>query len=114
MASAPLSIADAPLAGQFAWKLRTLPQLAMGFLGLLVRSRLKGVQTSSIWGTELLKHTLGEAIFGEFLGPALATGQMVSAPPSYVAGKGLEAIPAAMALLQRGVSAKKVVVSLQD
>ncbi len=112
MASSPLSIDDAPLTGQFVWKLTHLPRLALGFIGLAIRARLKGVATRSIWGTALMKGPLGKTIFNDFLGPALASGRLVPAPKPLVAGHSLEAIPQALALLRRGVSASKVVVSL--
>lgn len=112
MASAPVTLDDAPLAGQFGWKLTRLPRLLLGVAGLALRARLKGVATRSIWGTALAQGTLGPAIFRDFLGPALSSGRIVPAPPPRVAGHGLEALPEAMALLRRGVSARKVVVSL--
>jgi len=112
MASAPLPIDDAPLTGQFSWKATRLPRLAAGFLGLAIRARLRGVSTRSIWGTALMKDSLGKTIFNDFLGPALASGRVVPAPRPIVAGHALEAIPEAMGLLRRGVSASKVVVSL--
>ena len=112
MASSPLPIDDAPLTGQFFWKLTHLPRLAAGFVGLAIRARLKGVTIRSIWGTALLKGPLGKQIFNDFLGPALASGRFIPAPEPLVAGHGLSAIPEALALLRRGVSARKVVVSL--
>jgi threonine dehydrogenase-like Zn-dependent dehydrogenase len=112
MASSPLPIDDAPLTGQFFWKLTHLPRLVTGFLGLALRARLKGVATRSIWGTALMKGPLGKQIFQDFLGRALASGQFVPAPQPLVAGHSLRAIPEAMALLRSGVSARKVVVSL--
>jgi NADPH:quinone reductase-like Zn-dependent oxidoreductase len=112
MASSPLPIDDAPLTKQFFWKLTHLPRLATGFLGLAIRAKLKGVTTPSIWGTALMKGTLGRAIFQDFLGAALASGRIIPAPQPIVAGHSLEAIPQALALLRQGVSASKVVVSL--
>lgn len=112
MASAPSPIDDAPLTRQFVWKLTRLPRLAAGFLGLAIRARLRGVELRSIWGTALLKGPLGAQIFHDFLGPALASGRFVPAPEPLVAGQGLEDIAQALALLRRGVSATKVVVSL--
>jgi NADPH:quinone reductase-like Zn-dependent oxidoreductase len=112
MASSPLPIDDAPLTKQAIWKLTHLPRLAAGFLGLAIRARVRGVATRAIWGTALMNGTLGKTIFNEFLGPALLSGRFVPAPPPLVAGNGLAAIPEALALLRRGVSAKKVVISL--
>ena len=112
LASSPLPIDDAPLTRQFLWKLTHLPRLAAGFLGLAIRARIRGVTTRAIWGTALMKGSLGKQIFNDFLGPALASGRLVPAPEPLVAGHSLEALPEALALLRRGVSARKVVVSL--
>lgn len=112
MASSPLPIDDAPLTNQFVWKLTHLPRLAVGFLALAIRARLRGVTVRSIWGTALMKGSLGEKIFNDFLGSALASRRFVPAPEPLVAGHCLDEIPQALALLRRGVSANKVVVSL--
>lgn len=112
MASSPCAVDNAPLTKQFLWKVKRLPRLAVGFLGLALRARLKGVAIRSIWGTALVKGALGRLIFADFLGPALASGQLVPAPPPMVVGNALQDIPKAIAILRRGVSAKKVVVSL--
>lgn len=112
MASAPLAIDDVPLTGQFWWKLTHLPRLATGFLGLAIRARLKRVKTSSIWGTDLMRGELGRTIFQDFLEPSLASGRFVPAPEPLVAGHSLEAIFEAMALLKKGVSARKIVIML--
>ena len=112
MASSPLPIDDAPLTNQLFWKLTHLPRLAVGFLGLAIRARLRGVTVRSIWGTALMKESLGKEIFNDFLGSALASRRFVPAPEPVVAGHGLDEIPQALALLRRGVSAQKVVVSL--
>lgn len=112
MASSPLPVDDAPLTHQFSWKLTRLPRLAFGFLGLAVRARLRGVAVRSIWGTALMKGSLGKKIFNDFLGPALASRRFVAAPEPLVAGHSLNEIPQALAVLRRGVSAQKVVVSL--
>lgn len=51
-------------------------------------------------------------IYLDFLGPALASGQFVPAPPPLVVGRGLDKINEALERNQKGVSAKKIVVSL--
>jgi D-arabinose 1-dehydrogenase-like Zn-dependent alcohol dehydrogenase len=112
MASAPLPIDDAPLGNQMAWKFAALPRLALGFAGLALRARWRSVTVRSIWGTALVKEDLGRMIFNDFLGPALASGELVPAPEPLVGGHDLRDIPAAMDVLRKGVSARKVVVSL--
>jgi len=59
-----------------------------------------------------MKGSLGEKIFNDFLSSALASRRFVPAPEPLVAGHCLDEIPQALALLRRGVSAQKVVVSL--
>ena len=54
----------------------------------------------------------GKAIYKEFLPKALETGSFVPAPEPLVAGKELERVQEAVDLQQKGVSARKVVVSL--
>lgn len=112
IASAPVALDDAPLNNQWRWKLSRLPRAALGFIGLALQARLKRVRTSAIWGTALVDDPLGRQIFVDFLGPALASGRFVASPEPLVAGRSLKDIPTAMALLGRGVSARKVVVSL--
>ena len=114
MASAPISLTDAPLTGQLRWKLGRLPRLALGFARLAIRARSRGVRTSSIWGTAVVHDAWGARLFADFLEPALASGRFQAAPEPLVAGIGLESIPAAMEHLAQGVSARKVVVSLPD
>jgi NADPH:quinone reductase-like Zn-dependent oxidoreductase len=112
MASAPFPLDDAPLNKQFLWKLTKLPCLLVSFAGLAIRARLKGVATRSIWGTELVKGQLGKTIFQDFLGPALACGRIIPAPPPLIAGNALESLSDALALPRGGLSAKKLVVSI--
>ena len=112
MASAPLPLDDAPLGSQLAWKLATLPRLALGFAGLALRARLGSVTVRSLWGTAIVRHELGRRIFHDFLEPALAHGVLVPAPEPLIGGHDLRDIPAAMELLRKGVSARKIVVAL--
>jgi NADPH:quinone reductase-like Zn-dependent oxidoreductase len=55
---------------------------------------------------------LGLAIYQKFLPDALAKGVYVSFPEPVVVGKGLEHIQNGMDILSKGISAKKIVVSL--
>lgn len=55
---------------------------------------------------------LASAVFHDFLAGALAEGKYTIAPESQVVGEGLEALQGAMDTLRKGVSAKKIVVSL--
>jgi hypothetical protein len=60
----------------------------------------------------LKDNELGAKIFEEFLPKALEAGSYLYAPEPLVVGKGLERIQKAFEVVKKGVSAKKVVVSL--
>lgn len=53
-----------------------------------------------------------QTVFEGFAEPALTDGRLCPAPEPLIAGQGLADIPAAMKLLRRGLSARKVVVRL--
>ena len=72
----------------------------------------KGVTVSGIWGGSLKDNEVGPAIYIDFLPTALASGAYRAEPPAEVVGQGLTAIPAALRLLSKGVSAKKLVVAI--
>ena len=73
---------------------------------------LPGVEAKFILGGSLKDNEVGKVIYEDFLPKALAEGQFVAAPEPVVIGNGLEHIQAAFEVQKKGVSAKKVVVSL--
>ena len=83
-----------------------------GMANIWVKSKVGGVRTAFIFGSSLLYNEVGKAIYVDFLPRALAEGSYVAAPEPLVVGKGLEYIQAGYDLQKKGVSAKKVVVSL--
>lgn len=85
---------------------------ASGMANIWVKSKTRGIRTNFIFGSSLLYNEVGKAIYVEFLPQALADGTYVAAPEPHVVGKGLEYIQVAYDLQRKGVSAKKVVVSL--
>ena len=70
------------------------------------------VSSKFIFGGDLKDNEVGPAIFEKFLPKALAKGQFVAAPNAEVVGKGLESLQSGLDTLKKGVSAKKLVVSL--
>ncbi|MFC4244188.1 zinc-binding alcohol dehydrogenase family protein [Gryllotalpicola reticulitermitis] len=124
------AIGDSPLAGSLAignGSVRPVMQLAArapgtkrvasaapAFVTRLQSRGAKrlGVQVSGIWGGTLKDNEVGPAVFVDLLPAALATGAYRSAPDAEVVGHGLDAIPAGLKQLRRGVSAKKLVVTL--
>lgn len=83
-----------------------------GMTNIWVKSKTRGIQTNFIFGSTLLYNEVGKAIYVDFLPRALAEGAYIAAPDPYVVGKGLENIQAGFDIQRKGVSAKKVVVSL--
>jgi NADPH:quinone reductase-like Zn-dependent oxidoreductase len=75
----------------------------------------EGVEAKVIFaGTVLLSDkVLGHKLFREWLGPALANGKLTPKPDAQVIGKGLESLQKGVDLSRQGVSAKKLVVSLE-
>jgi NADPH:quinone reductase-like Zn-dependent oxidoreductase len=73
---------------------------------------LKSVGTKFFWASDLMTTEVGKAIYEDFLPQALQAGKYVAAPEPIVVGKGLEAIEIGLSESKKGVSAKKIVVSL--
>ena len=83
-----------------------------GMANIWVKSKTRGIRTNFIFGSTLLYNDLGKAIYVDFLPRALAEGRYFAAPDPLVVGKGLENIQVGLDVQKKGVSAKKVVVSL--
>ena len=76
------------------------------------KSRARNIRTKFIFGGSLIDNGVGEAVYVDFLPRALAEGTYIAAPDPHVVGKGLEYVQAGFDLQKKGMSAKKVVVSL--
>lgn len=76
------------------------------------RAKAKRVKTKFVFGSDLMENEVGPMVWVDFLPKALAAGQYARAPEPLVAGSGLESIQDALNMQAKGVSAKKVVVSL--
>ena len=83
-----------------------------GMANIWVKSKTRGIRTNFIFGSSLLYNEVGKAIYVDFLPRALAEGRYIAAPDPLVVGKGLEKIQAGFDVQKKGVSAKKVVISL--
>ena len=86
--------------------------IGLSNVSLAVKSRIKGVSTKFIFGSDPMANEIGTAIYEDFLPAALAESKYIAAPKPLVVGKGLEFVQKAMDMNMKGVSAKKVVVSL--
>ena len=83
-----------------------------GMANIWVKSKTRGIKTVFIFGSSLLYNEVGKVIYVDFLPRALAEGAYIAAPEPQVVGKGLEYIQTGYDLQRKGVSAKKIVVSL--
>lgn len=75
-------------------------------------ARRHGLRVSCIWGGTPTHTAVGPAIYRDFLPAALQQRRFRPAPSPFVAGHGLGEIPAALDLLRAGVSASKIVVTV--
>lgn len=91
---------------------RTVYAMGLWFVGLKIRGLRAGVRSSFVDLTPIYTNGLAKYIFGEFLPKALEKGEFVPSPRPEVAGTGLAEIQRGLDTLRKGVSAKKVVISL--
>jgi len=83
-----------------------------GSVWFAITSRMRGVRSKAIFGTSLKNNEVSTAIYRDFLPQALADGRYRAVPEPIVAGHGLDALQAACDTQRRGVSARKVVITL--
>ncbi|RGP70832.1 hypothetical protein FLONG3_7288 [Fusarium longipes] len=76
------------------------------------KSQLPEVEAQTILSTSIIDTPVAKAVFGDYVPTALEQGKFKAVPQAEVVGKGLEALQLGMDTLAKGVSAKKIVVSL--
>ncbi|KAJ9143341.1 Zinc-binding alcohol dehydrogenase domain-containing protein cipB [Pleurostoma richardsiae] len=117
MTNKRIAVAGSPSSGEglesFLGTTRRVGSM-MGFMLKLALTRLlNGVDAKFIQLTDLVDpQSVVSRLYLDFLPQALEERQFVPAPPPVVVGKGLEKIQEALDIQRKGVSAKKVVVSL--
>jgi hypothetical protein len=92
--------------------LRTAVYFVSWMVAYKIKGLFNGVKSNFIFSTSVTHNGVGKAVFADFLPKALENGTFVASPESFVVGKGLEAIQEAFSIQEKGVSAKKVIVSL--
>jgi NADPH:quinone reductase-like Zn-dependent oxidoreductase len=111
-----LSMATYPLDPMNLPKHFVMPTVAYTYLSgmasLWVKGKRHGVRSQFIFGDTLVDNEVGPAIYEQFLPKALEDGTFVAAPEPEVVGHGLEQIQHALDVHMKGVSAKKLVVTL--
>ncbi|PPF66541.1 Zn-dependent oxidoreductase [Clavibacter michiganensis] len=115
MASPPVAFDTLPRGGRIGLPLVRLGiRMGTATPALMLRARVHGIRATFIWGSALMHDGVGSMLWERFLPAALAEGRYVAAPEAEVVGTGLAAIQPAMDRLRAGVSARKLVVSLDD
>jgi NADPH:quinone reductase-like Zn-dependent oxidoreductase len=113
MASPSVSFGELPRRGGVSLALmRVGLALVAGNVALQVRARSRGIRARFVWGSSLMHNEVGPMLWGEYLPAALADGRFLPSPAPEVVGHGLEHVQAALDVLRRGVSARKIVVTL--
>lgn len=113
MASPPVSFYDQPRRrGLSLARIRLFLKLGTRTALLQVRSRTRGIGASFIWGSAIATSPVGPAVWGGYLPAALASGSHHLYPEAHIAGHGLPAIQGGIDTLRHGVSARKLVVTL--
>ncbi|KAI4235944.1 MAG: hypothetical protein L6R40_006312 [Gallowayella cf. fulva] len=95
-----------------------MDMMKMGFnfvwfnVSVWFKAKVKRVETKFIFGSDLMTNEVSRIIYEDFLPAALANHSYLTAPEPQVVGKGLDSVQDALDVNMKGVSAKKVVVSL--
>ncbi|KAL8870626.1 MAG: hypothetical protein Q9174_003374 [Haloplaca sp. 1 TL-2023] len=72
----------------------------------------QGVSAKWVFSSNAKDNGIGKAIFEDYLPEALAKGKFVAAPDPEVVGKGLEYVQTGIDMIGKGVSRKKLVITL--
>ncbi|MCK2034774.1 zinc-binding alcohol dehydrogenase family protein [Microbacterium sp. SSW1-49] len=114
MASPPVSFYEQPrLRGLSLARIRLFLKLGTRTALLQVRSRARGIRATFIWGSAIATSPVGPAVWAGYLPAALASGSHRLYPEAHITGHGLRAIQEAIDDLRRGVSARKLVITLE-
>lgn len=92
--------------------LRTLYHMLSWMISYRIKGAIYGVKSKFAFASGITHNAVGKAIYVDFLPKALETGTFVPSPEPLCAGQGLESIQAAFELHKKGVSARKIVVTL--
>ena len=86
--------------------------LASWFIVFSIKTKFQGVTWKPVMVDDVWRNGIGKAVFSDYLPKALQDGSFVTAPEPEVVGRGLESVSEAYKRQERGMSAKKAVVSL--
>ena len=109
MASVSVSLEDYPRRSQLPL---LIFKLVLSNVSLQAKCRIRNIRTKFLNGSTLMDNEVSKVIYEDFLPHALAEGRYAAAPEPCVVGTGLDSMQAGLDVQRKGVSAKKVVVSL--
>ncbi len=113
MASQPVSFDAVPVReGRLLALIPTVCRMVIARVSEIFKARRNRIRTKFIFGTSLLANEVGPMIYSGFLPSALAEGRYRAAPPPLVFGAGLGSLQAAFDAQRKGLSARKLVVTL--
>jgi len=107
-----ISMASPSVSFESGMTVHLVLKLVSSNVSLQVKCRTRHIRTKFIFGSTLKENEVSKVIYEDFLPQALADGRYVAAPEPYVVGTGLEYVQTGFDAQRKGVSAKKVVVSL--
>jgi NADPH:quinone reductase-like Zn-dependent oxidoreductase len=112
VALASPSVSFAGIRGVNGHFVSVLARLVAGNVAIQARCLRHGIRAKFVWGSSLMTNEVGTMLWADYLPAALADGRHLPAPTAEVVGIGLEQVQPALDALRRGVSARKLVVSL--
>ena len=113
MTSAPVAFEGLPDGGGMSLQfIALIARLVRANASLVLKARMRRIRTKFIFGDSLANNEVGRMIYVDFLSKALADGRYVAAPEPSIVGHGLGCIQVGFGVQRRGMSARKVVVTL--
>ncbi len=107
-----ISMVSQPVSFESGMTFRLVLKLVSSNISLQVKCRTRRIRTKSVFGSTLKDNEVSKVMYEDFLPKALAEGCYVAAPEPSVVGTGLEYVQVGFDAQRKGVSAKKVVISL--
>ena len=92
--------------------LRTILFFASWYISTTIKTKMRGIGWKFVFATTLVQNGVGKAVYEDYLPRALADGLYHAAPEPEVVGTGLDSLQTGYDCQQKGMTAKKVVVSL--
>ncbi len=113
IASPPVSFASVTPGRGISLQLpRLMLRLVASTVCTQITSRVRGIRSRMIWGCSLKDDEVSNLVYEDFLPQALADGRYRTAPEPLIIGTGLEHLQAGLDAQKKGVSAKKIVITL--